>query len=106
MGVYCEIHVLEQIKEYCAKAKNGEVTIKATKEGTCGHIGGCSSGLDERYQLTYEYDAKADAASRPAPPEPPKEEPEEEAPKEESTTETKTETTATEEKPVEAAPPA
>lgn len=112
MGTYCGNHVLEEVRKASDQAKGGEVTLKKTKEGSCGHMGGCTTAHEDLFQIRYEYqpsDEAKDAASD-AKDEADEAEEKAEAEKkasaekaeEESAGETKSETTssAAEEKPV------
>lgn len=93
MGTYCGNHVLAVVREYCDNAKNGEVTIKKTKEGTCGQLGGCTTAHDDLFQLRYEAAPREEAKAPPTEPEPT---PEPEATATEAATETTTTSTAAE----------
>lgn len=55
MGTYCGNHVLAAVRENAAQSKDGEVIITPTKEGSCGHMGGCNTAHDDLYQLKYDY---------------------------------------------------
>lgn len=72
MGTYCKNHVLERVDQYTNQAKNGEVTLRKTNGGTCGHLGGCTTNDLQKYELRYEYQpseadkAKAEAAAEEA----------------------------------------
>ena len=72
MGTYCKNHVLERVDQYTNQAKNGEVTLRKTNGGTCGHLGGCNTNDLQKYDLRYEYQpseadrAKAEAAEEEA----------------------------------------
>jgi len=55
MGTYCKNHVLEEINTAAVQTKDGKVTLKPTKEGSCIHMGGCNTAHDDLYQLEYVY---------------------------------------------------
>lgn len=55
MATYCKNHVEEEIKRLKPNAKNGKVKKIPTKEGTCGHLGGCNTDNLELCRLEYEY---------------------------------------------------
>jgi len=67
MGTYCGNHILEEVRKASDQAKGGEVTLKKTNEGSCGHSGGCTTAHDDLFELRYEYqpskEAKDDAAA-------------------------------------------
>lgn len=81
MATYCKNHVEEEVERL---SKLGKVEEIPTKEGTCGHLGGCNTGNVELVGLKCEYDIKPESKEAPA---------EEETPKEETGAETTTETT-------------
>lgn len=97
MGTYCKNHVLAEVNTAAAQTKDGKVTLKPTKEGSCIHMGGCITAHDDLYQLEYVYQpSKEDkkAAKEAA-----------EATEKETTVSSTEETTATaEEKPTEEEP--
>ena len=68
MGTYCGNHVLAVVREYSDQAKDGEVTIKKTKEGSCGQMGGCTTAHDDLFALKYESNPPEKEESKPEPP--------------------------------------
>ena len=52
MAVYCENHVGEEVERL---EKLGEVEKIPTKEGTCGHLGGCNTGNVNLTELKCDY---------------------------------------------------
>lgn len=55
MATYCKNHVDEEVKRLIPNVKNGAVKKISTKEGTCGHLGGCNTHNLDLCKLEYEY---------------------------------------------------
>ena len=56
MATYCKNHVKEEVKKLESITK-GKIERIPTKEGMCGHVGGCNTAHDDLYRLKYEYPA-------------------------------------------------
>ncbi len=54
MATYCKNHVEEEVKKLKPITK-GKIERIPTKEGMCGHLGGCNTAHDNLYQLKYDY---------------------------------------------------
>jgi len=54
MATYCKNHVKEEVKKLKPVTK-GKIERIPTKEGMCGHVGGCNTAHDDLYRLKYEY---------------------------------------------------
>lgn len=63
MATYCKNHVKEEVKEL-SKTVKGKITRVPTKEGMCGHIGGCITAHDDLYQLKYDQAPREEKPSK------------------------------------------
>ena len=105
MATYCKNHVEEEVEKLEPVTK-GKIERIPTKEGMCGHVGGCNTAHDDLYQLKYEYQpAEKDVEAAKETSDAAEKEKEAAAAKAKADAE-KTEKTAAEEKPTEEAPTA
>lgn len=55
MATYCQNHVLDEIRRLAPNSDQGAVLVIPTKEGTCGHLGGCNTAHDDLFDLRTKY---------------------------------------------------
>lgn len=97
MATYCVNHVNEEVERL---KKLGKVKKAKTKEGTCGHLGGCNTGNLDLVELKCDYGIKQEAPKVEETAE--EESPEEKKPEADMSLDNSGSGTDAEEKPVEA----
>lgn len=63
MATYCQNHVEEEVERL---SKLGKVKETPTKEGMCGHLGGCNTDNLGLVKLECDYGIKQEAPETPA----------------------------------------